>query len=147
MSYGNFKAQTRSPYVTTNTNDLIIRHIMCKDFDHNSKTVKTSAFDTAKLLGNGLSVSRENLLDAKTRNSVISSLEKNKFKFICDYRSTRIAVHNIYDDNRNPAFELNDSALPHNPAHADIKFSAYLVSLTPAHHKKYRKLLMDKFTF
>ena len=147
MSYGNFKAQTRSPHVTTNMNEVIIRHIMCKDYDHNSKTVKTSAFDTAKLVGNGLSVSRENLLDTQTRNSVIRSLEKNKFKFICDYKSTKIAIQNIYDDNMNPVFELNNSALPSNPAHADIKFSACIVSLTPAHHKKYRKLLMDKFTF
>ncbi|KTC88575.1 hypothetical protein [Legionella cincinnatiensis] len=144
MSYGNFKAKIRSSHI--NTSDVIIRHIMCKDFDHNSKTVKTSAFDTAKLLGNGLSVSIERLLDKQTRTSVIRSLEKNKFKFICDYKSKSIAIQNIYDDNMIQAFELNYSPLIDNLAHAEIKFSITLASLTPAHHKKYRKLLMDKFT-
>lgn len=146
MSYGNFKAKNRSSSHII-AKDLIIRHIMCKDFDNNSKTVKTSAFDTAKLLSNGISVSIEKLLDIQTRNLVISSLEKNKFKFICDYKSTETAIHNINDDNMNQAFKLNYSPLIDNPAHADIKFSNAVASLTPAHHKKYRKLLMDKFTF
>ncbi|STX40332.1 Uncharacterised protein [Legionella donaldsonii] len=144
MPYGNSSTKIGSSCI--DSNDEIIRHIMCKDFNNQTNTVKTSAFDTAKLSTEGISVSIERLLSPTIRHHIIRALEKgNKFTYICDYISAADEIVGIQDDNSNPAFNLNYSPLALNVAHADIKFSSFIASLTRAEHKKYRKLLMDVF--